>query len=64
MPPTQASGRVAMEANCAVEAIVIGSDQLETQFYSVLCAAFARQIVGDEEFKKAEEEFRQARKLI
>jgi hypothetical protein len=43
-----------------VEALVIGSDNLDTPFYAALCSPFVKQILGDEEYERTQREFGKA----
>jgi hypothetical protein len=56
----QAVSPVRLEATSAAEALVIGSNNLETQFYAALASSFVKQILGADEYERAERDFRKA----
>jgi hypothetical protein len=58
--PAQAVSPVRLEATNAVEALVIGSDNLETPFYAAMASSFIKQILGADEYERASEDFRKA----
>jgi hypothetical protein len=54
---SQAAGPVRLEATNAAEALVIGSDNLETPYYAALTASFIKQILGADEYERAKRDF-------
>jgi hypothetical protein len=56
----QAVSLVRLEATSAAEALVIGSDNLETPFYAALTASFIKQLLGADEYERAKRDFRKA----
>lgn len=58
--PAQAVSPVRLEATNAVEALVIGSDNLKTPFYAAMASSFIKQILGADEYERASEDFRKA----
>jgi hypothetical protein len=57
---TQAAGPVSLEATNAAEALVIGSDNLETQFYAALASTYIKQRLGADVYERESEDFRKA----
>lgn len=60
----QATSPVRLEATSAAEALVIGSDNLDTPFYAALTASFIKQILGADEYERAKQDFRKASKEL
>jgi hypothetical protein len=56
----QAASTVRLDATSAVQALVIGSDNMDTPFYAALCSPFVKQILGEEEYERTQLEFRKA----
>jgi hypothetical protein len=57
---SQAIGPVRRESTSTAMALVVGSENLETQFYAALSAAFTKQILGAQAYEQAKREFREA----